>query len=116
MTRKFGSRAGSHGTIPKEVMQAIGSAPIDARTRVTMIRCGNRILVVAQAASGIQPLTEITGPEEVRALTAACLGDSKQKFVTALKSIEQENTADGFLAEHPEPSAARSRGRLFASA
>ncbi len=117
LTRKFGSRSMNHAAVPKEVLTSLGSTPIDSRTRITMLRCGNRILVVAQTATGLHPLSEITDPDEVRELTAACLGDSTQAFKSTLQSIEAEKTNSGFVdANAKTPSTeARSRGRLFAT-
>ncbi len=116
INRKFGSGSSNHGAIPKEVVQPLGSTPIDSRNRLTMIRCGNRILVLAQNAQGVQPIAEITSPDEVRELTAACLGDSKRAFASTLQSIEQERAGDGFLGEPVVQPSPRARGRLFASA
>lgn len=115
LTRKFGTRSLSSGSIPTEVMQSLGSTALDARTRVTMLRCGNRIFVVSQSPTGVQPIGEITNPDEVRELTASCLGDSKQAFASTLASIEKEPPAKGFAGTGPEPTP-RSRGRLFATA
>ena len=117
LTRKFGARSMNQGTVPKEVLSSLGSTPIDARTRITMLRCGTRILVVAQTATGLHPLSEITDPDEVRQLTAACIGDSRHTFDSTLKSIEKETANSGFVeASAEKPSAgARSRGRLFAT-
>ncbi len=115
-TRKFGSKGvGGGGAIPREVMQSLGSTSLDGRTTVTMLRCGNRILVLAKTATGIHPLSEITDPEEVRALTASCLGKSGETFATTLKSIEQEPVNGGFTGTEAK-SEQRSRGRLFATA
>jgi flagellar biogenesis protein FliO len=116
INRKFGSGSGNNGGIPKEVVQPLGSTPIDSRNRVTMLRCGNRILVLVQNAQGVQPVAEITSADEVRELTAACLGNSKQAFASTLQSIEQERTDAGFLGEQPRQQSTRTSGRLFASA
>jgi flagellar protein FliO/FliZ len=116
INRKVGGGAGNHGAIPKEVVQSLGSTPIDSRNQITMLRCGNRILVLAQNAQGVQPITEITSPDEVNELTAACLGDSKQAFAATLQSIESEPAKAGFLAGQPAAPTPRSRGQLFASA
>ncbi len=118
LTRKFGARSMNQSTVPKEVLSSLGSTPIDARTRITMLRCGNRILVVAQTATGLHPLSEITDPDEVRGLTAACIGDARHTFDSTLKSIEKETANRGFVETSVEkPSTrARSRGRLFATA
>lgn len=125
LTRKYGARTMGHGAIPKEVLQSLGSMSIDARTRIAMLRCGQRILVVSQGPSGMQTLTEITDPEEVRELVANCLGESQQVFASTLESIEREPIAPGFVAPQPNqrtaqpqtrPETARERGRLFATA
>lgn len=113
LTRKFGSRSIAPGAIPREVMESLGTTAIDARTRVTMLRCGGRIIVLAQTPTEVRAISEITDPEEVRHLTATCLGDSKREFAIALKSIESEPVAPGFAADSEMP---RQRGRLFATA
>ncbi len=117
LTRRFGSGGSSHGVIPKEVVQNLGSTSIDSRTKVSMIRCGSRIIVVAQTATGIHPLSEITDPNEVQQLTASCIGDSKRNFASTLREFEHEPVEKGFVGTPPEsPESPRSRGRLFASA
>ena len=115
LTRKYGTRSMSQGAVPKEVLQSLGSTPIDARTRITMLRCGDRILVMAQTATGVHPLTEITDPDEVRRLAAACLGDSKTNFASTIQSVEREAADAGFLGTDDSP-APPTRGRLFATA
>ncbi|KAA1260311.1 Flagellar biosynthesis protein, FliO [Rubripirellula obstinata] len=115
VSRKYGSKT-MGGAIPNEVIQTLGTTPIDPRTRITMIRLGSRILVVAQTASGITPISEITDPEEVRNLTAHCIGDSKAKFTDTLKSIEREPAGDGFLGQPAAAPAPRTRGSLFTTA
>ncbi len=115
-TRRFGGRAGGNGTIPKDIFQNLGSTSIDPRTQISLLRCGQRILIIARTNNGVHRLGEITGPEEVNQLTAACLGDSKQAFQTALQSMESEPTDGGYLGQQANQPTARSRGRLFANA
>lgn len=117
IARKYGSRSIAPGAIPRDVLESLGSTAIDSRTRVTMLRCGGRILVLAQTAAGIQPLSEISDPEEVRQVTAACLGDAKRSFATTLQSIEKEKPAANFVGDSQQTVASpRSRGQLFATA
>jgi len=127
LTRKYGARSLGTGMIPDDVMQSLGSAAIDPRTRVSMLRLGGRILVLAHTAQGIHPLSEITDPDEVRGLTAACAGHARKEFASTLASIEQESVSAGFVdpvrqssaqAQHarsPEPRRS-SPSQLFASA
>ena len=114
-TRKFGDRGGGNKNIPKEIFQTLGSTSIDPRTQVSLLRCGQRILIIARTNNGVHPLGEITNKEEVSQLIATCTGGSKQEFQSALSSLESEPTETGYIGGHPEPATARSRGRLFAS-
>lgn len=115
-TRKFGARGGGNKNIPKEVFQTLGSTSIDPRTQVSLLRCGQRILIIARTNNGVHPLGEITDKDEVSHLIATCTGDSKQEFRSALASLESEPTGSGYIGSQSEPTAARSRGQLFASA
>jgi flagellar biogenesis protein FliO len=114
ISRKFGSRAIHQGAIPREVLQSLGTTSIDAKTRVTMLRCGNRILIFAQTATGLHPLSEVTDPEEVQHLTATCLGDASRDFVSTLQSIQREPAESGFVGQPPTKPPKRSK--LFATA
>jgi hypothetical protein len=81
-----------------------------------MLRCGGRILVVAQSAGTTQTLCEIRDPEEVRHLLAACQGDAKHDFASALRSIEQEPAKHGYAGpENASSDSPGERRRLFAS-
>ena len=129
-SRKLGNGSIHSKGIPKEVVQSLGSLPLDPRTRITMLRCGNRVLVLSQSAGNTQTLCEITDPAEVQGLTAACLGDAKHDFATALRSMEREkvnpgyvstdaaigNAESGFAGGDPGSVKPNNRRRLFVSA
>ena len=115
-TRKFGGRGSGRKNIPKEAFQTLGTTSIDPRTQVSLLRCGKKILIVAQTSNGVHPLGEITDKEEVSHLIATCSGDSKQQFHTALSSIETDRAGTAYLGNEANPPSGRSRGRLFASA
>lgn len=116
ITRRVSGRSAQQGAIPSEVMQPLGSSALDARTTITLLRCGNRILVLARTQAGVQAISEITDPNEVRHLTALCQGNSKHEFASTLQAIEKEPTAEGYIGESAQRAAARPRGRLFATA
>ena len=107
LARKFGHGNVTAGSLPNDVLQSLGSTAVDARTRVTMFRCGRRIIVAAQTAGGIHPLCEITDPQEVHELTAVCTGQSQASFAETLKAAQQRESAP------PQPTRRRS---LFATA
>ena len=97
LTRRFGSKAGGGGELPRDVVQSLGSTSVGPRTRVTLLKCGAKVIVVAQTATEIKPLSEITDPEQVRQLVALCQGDSRAAFSQTIKSIEREPLAAGFV-------------------
>ena len=75
ISRRYGSARTPAGVLPEDVLRNLGGASIDAKTRVSFLRVGQRILVIGQTANGDpQTLTEIREPEEVERLTNRCLG------------------------------------------
>ncbi|NND99494.1 MAG: flagellar biosynthetic protein FliO [Pirellulaceae bacterium] len=107
ITRRYGNGSMTQGAIPSDVMKSLGSTPIDARTRVTMLLCGNRIIVMAQTASGVHPLSEITDPAEVHRLTAACTGQAHPSFAETLRQTDSHTSVASEVA--------KPRRQLFAS-
>ena len=103
MSKKYGNGAASSGSIPKGVLESLGSTNLDPRTRVSLLRCGSRIVLIAQSSGGIQPLCEITDPAEVQSLISACNGDS----ATALADVMPDTT---------QMKPRQRRSRLFAAA
>ncbi|QDV65416.1 FliO/MopB family protein [Crateriforma conspicua] len=127
-TRRFGASSRGGGELPQQVLTPLGSTAIDARHRICLVRCGSKVLVLSQSSAGLSPLAEITDPDEVRMLCAACTGNSKNEFMQTLQSFETQPLAQGFAGgPHEVPggmspanvqaaSATQSRGRLFATA
>ncbi|MEM9644529.1 MAG: flagellar biosynthetic protein FliO [Planctomycetota bacterium] len=112
--RRFGGAGQGKGELPKEVFSQLGGTAIDPRTRITMIRCGSRILVVSQTAQSTSTLCEITDMDEVQAITAACTGASQEEFMKTLKTLESTPSQPGFT---DAPARQRSSPRrLFATA
>lgn len=75
ISRRFGGTRTPSGSLPEDVLRNLGSAMVDAKTRVTFLKIGNRIVVMGQTQSGEpQTLSEITDPDEVSRLTNRCLG------------------------------------------
>ncbi len=90
VTRRFGNGSMTQSGLSSEVVKSLGSTAIDARTRVTLLRCGERVIVMAQTASGVHPLSEITDPAEVRRLTTALTGAATPTFAETLRETEPQ--------------------------
>ena len=120
LTRRFSGRSLGQTALPGEVLQSLGTTTLDARTKINLLRCGGRVIVVAQTATGVFPISEFTSPEEVRQLIAACQPGSRQSFAQTLQAFEQEPTPRGFAGSDGSPTDVavdrRKRGRLFATA
>ena len=59
--------------LPAEVVQVLGRRSIDARHSIQLVRCGTRILILANSAQhGLQMLSEVTDPVEVDLLAGMC--------------------------------------------
>ena len=75
VSRRYGAVRTSGGVLPEDVAKHLGSTALDAKTRLSFVRIGTRILVIGQTQNGDpQTLTEIDDPEEVERLTNRCLG------------------------------------------
>jgi flagellar biogenesis protein FliO len=73
--QRYGEKPAAMGRVPDDVLQHLGSTGLDAKTRVTLLRVGHRILVLSQPQGGSpQTLAEIDDAEEVQRITNRCLG------------------------------------------
>ena len=90
----------SSETLPPEAFAVLGKAPLFGQTVGHLIRLGNKLVLVAATADGIQPLVEVTDQEEVNRLAGLCLArqphSSAAEFQEVLRSLAQE-PAKGFL-------------------
>lgn len=117
--RKFGGASAASKPLPASALTPLGHVMLDPRTKLMLVKCGRRILVLSQTASGITPITEVTHPDEVRELIANCSAEAREVFQKTLREIELE-PASGFTAaeeDRPTPrQPARNGSRLFATA
>ncbi len=66
------------GSLPAEAFEMLGRAPLANRQQVHLLRCGNKLLLVAvgvggaSAGAGAKTLTEIADPVEVDRLVGLC--------------------------------------------
>ncbi|MEM6980258.1 MAG: flagellar biosynthetic protein FliO [Planctomycetota bacterium] len=112
VSRRFSGGRGIGKSIPGSVVKPIGHAMLDPRTKLMLIQCGRRVLVVCQTTSGISPISEVTDPDEIRELVAACQGQSSQEFANTIRQIEREPIAGGFAGTERRPAPKK----LFATA
>ena len=90
------------GVLPAEALQVLGRRHVDARNSIQLVRCGSRILVLANCAQqGLRTLAEISDPVEVDLLAGLC----RRSDATAGKSDFGQ-----FINRHLAPQPAPRRG------
>ena len=61
------------GMLPADVVPILGKRYLDARSSLQLVRCGSKILILANSSQhGLRTLSEITDPHEVELLTEHC--------------------------------------------
>jgi flagellar biogenesis protein FliO len=101
LTRRAAPRAGQ--SLPSDVVQVLGRAPLAARNMMHLVRIGNKLLLVSLSNQGAATLTEITDPQEVERLSARCErtrpGSISSTFRNVLHQFGEERTRAGFLGD-----------------
>lgn len=106
VSRRF-APAGS-AALPKEVVELLGRSPLTARQSMQLVRVGNRLLLVAVAAGGVETLTEITDPLEVERLSALCRRGRTDSATASFNQVLGQLASE---TREPPPAAARPRVR-----
>lgn len=87
--------------LPREVVEVLGRAPLGSKQMTQLLRVGHKLVLIAITPEGAETLTEITDPEEVARLIAACDTSSGRgstaEFDSMLRQMETERTRSGFL-------------------
>jgi flagellar biogenesis protein FliO len=95
-----GSGAKTSSSLPAEAFAVLGRAPLTAQSYAQLLRLGNKLVLVAVAADGAQPLAEVTDPEEVDRIAGLCAKTAPHgpsaEFQQVLAQLSRE-PARGFL-------------------
>jgi len=70
LTRRFGGRGS--GKLPHEVVEVLGQTPFRPGYNLQLIRLGNKLLLLMNGPEGFHTIGEISDPNEVARLCAAC--------------------------------------------
>ncbi|MCA9270163.1 MAG: flagellar biosynthetic protein FliO [Planctomycetales bacterium] len=101
--------------LSSDVVQVLGRAPLAARQQMQLVRVGEKLLLVAVTTSGATTLTEITDPEEVRRLAAACEAarptSATGAFRQVLAQLGHEPSMAGFFGQESSTASSASAAR-----
>ena len=95
---------GASVVLPSEVMEVLGRATLAGREQVHLLRCGSKLLLVSVSQTGVEPLTEITDPDEVSRLAGLCRqsqpGSTTAAFRQVFQQLARPGTNDGASEGH----------------
>ena len=84
-------------TLPGEVVEVLGRAPLAGRQQMHLLRCGRKLLLVSVTPDGATTLTEITDPEEVDRLAGLCQQTRPGSATAAFREVFQQFAGGGKL-------------------
>lgn len=82
--------SGAPGILPNEALEVLGRAPLAGRQQVHLVRLGSKLVLVSVSQAGIEPLSEVTEPDEVQRLVALCRqGQSNSASVMFRQALDR---------------------------
>lgn len=94
--------------LPGDVVEVLGRAQLAGKQTTQLVRVGHKLLLVAVTPEGAETLTEVTDPDEVQAILAACESHSGRSSTAAfdqeLRRLSSERATPGFLDRAAEGS------------
>ncbi len=89
------------GRLPREVLEVLGHGSLPGRQQLHLLRCGPKLLLVANGPTGVETLTEINEPEEVERVASLCqrsnTSSTSQSFRQLLDEMGSGPHQAGFL-------------------
>lgn len=89
--RKTATSTGG-GSLPKQVVNVLGRAPIAARQQMVLVRFGNKLVLVSLVQGDARPISEITDPLEVDRLSGLCESAKPDSSVQSFRSFLSEGS------------------------
>lgn len=98
------------GEFAGEVFDVLGKLSIDARNSVSLVRIGDKIIVVGVSQNGLSSLSEVTDLAEVERLTNLSKASSAESFnwFGWLSSKSAPDVSTSVVADQPSPDSAYS--------
>ncbi len=74
-------------SLPTDVLEVLGRAPMASRHNLQLIRLGRRLLLISVTAEGAKSLTEITDPDEVNHLLGLCRQNQQGSITGTFRQV-----------------------------
>ena len=91
-------------------IQVVARASLGPREQLSLVRVGERLVLVGSGPGGMTPLTEVDDPDEVASLLAAAGADQEALPDTLRRRVRagREGPADAFAAAKEESQSGQS--------
>jgi len=85
----FARRANPKGyaTLPGEVVETLGRAPLSGRQEMHLVRVGNKLLLLSVTQTGAETLTEISDPAEIDRLAGICQQNQPGSITASFREV-----------------------------
>lgn len=86
---------GAPMTLPNQVVEVLGRAPLAGRHQVHLLRCGHKLLLVSVTPDTAETLAEITDPFEVDRIAGLCEQSRPNSSSAAFRRVFQQFSHEG---------------------
>lgn len=93
--------------LPEGIVEVLGRTNLGGKQPVQLVRCGNKLVLLATSQSGMTPLTEITDPMEVDRLAGLCQQSQPFSATQAFGQVLQQHGHEHPTAESNQVTLAR---------
>ncbi len=77
-------------TLPAEVVEVLGRAPLASRQQAYLIRLGRKLVLLSVTPAGVEPLSEVTEAEEVDRLAGLCRQGQPNSSTATFRQVFQQ--------------------------
>ena len=86
---------GAAMTLPNQVVEVLGRAPLAGRHQVHLLRCGHKLLLVSVTPDAAETLAEITDPFEVDRIAGLCEQSRPNSSSATFRRVFQQFSHEG---------------------
>lgn len=83
--------------LPSEALQVLGSAQLEPKLTLHVVRWGPRLLLIGSGPQGLQSLAELSDADEVERVAAACRAKRPRSATTTLRRVWNPAQGMGLL-------------------
>lgn len=91
----------SAGPLPKDVLELLGRTSLGGRQQLQLLRLGNKLVLVAVTAAGVETVTEVDDPTEVERILQQCRREQPSSasgsFLDLVSQMEKSPIVAGFV-------------------